>query len=139
MFATHYHELTRMEHPALEKLCLQINEENGSVVFMRKVIPGITENSYGIHVAKLAGLPQSVIDRANVILQHIQAVAADKPVMESDIPYAAVMPVQNANAPGLFSDEEIILSEILSCDTDNMTPMDALKMISKWKNNLLPQ
>ena len=139
MFATHYHELTRMEHPSLKKLCLQINEENGSVVFMRKVIEGITENSYGIHVAKLAGLPQSVIDRANVILQHIQSVAADKPVMESDIPDAAVMPVQNANAPGLFSDEEIILSEILSCDTDNMTPMDALKMISKWKNSLLPQ
>ena len=137
MFATHYHELTRMEHESLQKLCLQINEENGSLVFMRKVIPGITENSYGIHVAKLAGLPQSVIDRANVILQHIQTVAANKPVMESDIPDISLSQPQIANTPGLFSDEEIIISEILSCDTDNMTPMEALKMLSKWKKELL--
>ena len=139
MFATHYHELTRMEHPALKKLCLQINEENGSVVFMRKVIEGITENSYGIHVAKLAGLPQSVIDRANVILAHIQAVAADKPVMESDIPEPVINNVSSANAPGLFSDEEIIISEILSCDTDNMTPMESLKILAKLKNSLMGQ
>ena len=86
LFATHYHELTRMEHPLLKKLCLQINEQNGSVVFMRKVIDGVTENSYGIHVAKLAGLPASVIERANVILAHIQALAAGKPVIEADIP-----------------------------------------------------
>ena len=137
LFATHYHELTRMEHESLQKLCLQINEENGSLVFMRKVIPGVTENSYGIHVAKLAGLPQSVIDRANVILQHIQTVAADKPVMESDIPDISMSQPQITNTPGLFSDEEIIISEILSCDTDNMTPMEALKMLSKWKNELL--
>ena len=106
---------------------------------MRKVIEGITENSYGIHVAKLAGLPQSVIDRANVILQHIQAVAADKPVMESDIPDPVGKSVPAPNEPGLFSDEEIIISEILSCDIDNMTPMQALKIISKWKNNLMGQ
>ena len=135
LFATHYHELTRMEHPALKKLCLQINEENGTVVFMRKVCEGITENSYGIHVAKLAGIPQSVIDRANVILAHIQAVAQDKPVMESDIPSPAAAPL----TPGLFSDEEIIISEILSCDTDNMTPMDALKYLAKWKKDLSGQ
>ena len=132
LFATHYHELTRMEHPLLEKLCLQINEQNGSVVFMRKVIDGVTENSYGIHVAKLAGLPASVIERANVILAHIQALAAGKPVIEADIP----SPVAAPSTPGLFSDEEIIISEILSCDTDNMTPMDALKMLAKWKKDL---
>ncbi len=134
LFATHYHELTRMEHPMLKKLCLQINEENGAVVFMRKVIEGVTENSYGIHVAKLAGIPQAVIDRANVILAHIQALAADKPVLAENIPSPA--PAAASVTPGLFSDEEIIISEILSCDTDNMTPMDALKLVAKWKKDL---
>ena len=132
LFATHYHELTRMEHPLLKKLCLQINEQKGTVVFMRKVIDGVTENSYGIHVAKLAGLPASVIERANVILAHIQALAAGKPAIEVNIP----SPVTAPSTPGLFSDEEIIISEILSCDTDNMTPMDALKMLAKWKKSL---
>ncbi len=138
LFATNYHELTRMEHPNLKKLCLKINEENGSVVFMRKVVEGITENSYGIHVAKLAGLPQPVIDRANVILAHIQALAAGKASLEADIPLAEVKtgPALPPASPGLFSDEEIIISEILSCDTDNMTPMDALKTLAKWKKSL---
>ena len=108
LFATHYHELTRMEHAGLKKLCLQINEENGSVVFMRKVIEGVTENSYGIHVAKLAGIPQTVIDRANVILAHIQSLAADKPLLMENIP--AQVQAAPSLSPGLFSDEEIILS-----------------------------
>ncbi len=135
LFATHYHELTRMEHPSLIKLCLKINETNGTVIFMRKVCEGITENSYGIHVAKLAGIPQSVIDRANVILTHIQAVAGDKPVLAADIP----TPVAPSLTPGLFSDEEIIISEILSCTPDNMTPMEALSLIAKWKKELSGQ
>ena len=134
LFATHYHELTRMEHQSLKMLCLQINEQNGTVVFMRKVIEGVTQNSYGIHVAKLAGIPQAVIDRANVILAHIQALAADKPVVTENIPAATA--VTPSVKPGLFSDEEIIISEILSCDTDNMTPMDALKLVAKWKKEL---
>ncbi len=133
-FATHYHELTRMEHPMLKKLCLKINEENGAVVFMRKVCPGVTENSYGIHVAKLAGIPQSVIDRANVILSHIQANASDKPVTAVNIPA-----VPQPATPGLFSDEEIIISEILSCTPDNMTPIEALSLIAKWKKILSGQ
>lgn len=134
-FATHYHELTRMEHPSLKKLCLEIAEQNGSVVFLRKVKEGITENSYGIHVAKLAGIPQEVINRANEILVHIQALAADKPVLpeEKEIPSQKL---NSQSAPGLFSDEEIIIAEILSVDPDNMTPMEALKTVSRWKKEL---
>jgi len=135
LFATHYHELTRMEHPMLIKLCLKIKEENGAVIFMRKVCPGITENSYGIHVAKLAGIPQSVIERANVILSHIQSLASGKPLLAADIP----SPAPQASVPGLFSDEEIIISEILSSTPDNMTPMEALSLIAKWKKELSGQ
>ena len=133
-FATHYHELSRMEHPRLKMLCMDVLEQNGSVVFLRKVKDGVTENSYGIHVAKLAGLPQNVIDRANVILSHIQALANDNPIILDEIKKEspAVQPV----SPGLFSDEEIIISEILSTDTDNLTPLNALQAIARWKKAL---
>ena len=139
LFATHYHELTRMENPQLVKLCLKIEEQNGAVIFKRKVIKGITENSYGIHVAKLAGVPQPVIDRANQILAHLQAAATekDKADLMMEIPINSTPVVQeDRRTPGLFSDEEIIISEILSADVDNLTPMEALKTISRWKNEL---
>ena len=142
-FATHYHELTRMEHSRLKMLCMDVLEQNGSVVFLRKVKEGITENSYGIHVAKLAGIPQNVIDRAKVILAHIQALANDNPILLDDIPDAKgsqASAAQNAPvSPGLFSDEEIIISEILSTDTDNLTPLNALQSIARWKKALSGQ
>ena len=142
-FATHYHELSRMEHPSLKMLCMDVLEQNGSVVFLRKVKEGVTENSYGIHVAKLAGIPQSVIDRANVILAHIQALANDNPVILDDLPAKASSSEATVSPapvnPGLFSDEEIIISEILSVDTDNLTPLNALQIIARWKKALSGQ
>ena len=139
-FATHYHELSRMEHPQLKLLCMDVLEQNGSVVFLRKVKEGVTENSYGIHVAKLAGIPQSVIDRANVILAHIQALANDNPIiLDDDKEIKKASPVSEPVTPGLFSDEEIIISEILSTDTDNLTPLNALQTIARWKKALSGQ
>ena len=135
-FATHYHELSRMEHESIRMLCMDVRENAGSVVFLRKIKEGAAANSYGIHVARLAGLPESVINRAKSVLAHIQAVNSDKPVMD-DIPSE---PVENEEpvftTPGLFCDEEIILDEILSCDTDNMTPLAALQAVSRWKKTL---
>ena len=142
-FATHYHELSRMEHPSLKMLCMDVLEQNGSVVFLRKVKEGVTENSYGIHVAKLAGIPQAVIDRANVILSHIQALANDNPIILDDVPAKSSESEKTLAAapvnPGLFSDEEIIISEILSVDTDNLTPLNALQIIARWKKALSGQ
>lgn len=145
-FATHYHELTRMEHKSIKKLCLEIYDENGSLVFLRKVKEGITENSYGIHVAKLAGVPQSVIDRANYILSIIQNEKEENDFVNIDCQQESLNNENLTNdkslqvrAPGLFSDEEIILSEILSIDCDNITPMKALKLIDKWKSALSGQ
>ena len=142
-FATHYHELSRMEHPSLKMLCMDVLEQNGSVVFLRKVKEGVTGNSYGIHVAKLAGIPQAVIDRANVILSHIQALANDNPVILDDVPAKSSESEKTLAAapvnPGLFSDEEIIISEILSVDTDNLTPLNALQVIARWKKTLSGQ
>ena len=138
-FATHYHELSRMEHPKLKMLCMDVSEANGSVVFLRKVIEGVTANSYGVHVAALAGVPQEVIDRANDILSYIQKQAEEKPLLLDDLKIARKDDKKNQQlpqTPGLFSDEEIIISEILSVDLDNMTPMNALQAISRWKKNL---
>ena len=139
LFATHYHELSRMEHPSLKMLCMDILEQNGSLVFLRKVKEGVAENSYGIHVAKLAGIPQNVIDRANVILSHIQAIASDNPPLMEKIPEQKKEESLEPRTPGLFSDEEIIISEILSLDLDNMTPINALQSISRWKKDLSGQ
>lgn len=135
LFATHYHELTRIEHENLVLLCMEVLQQGESVTFLRKVKVGASENSYGIHVAKLAGVPDQVIFRANEILSHIQAVAENKPVLDSVPEYKEVSrpaPV----APGLFSDEEMVLDEILSSDPDNMTPLSALQTISRWKKAL---
>lgn len=140
LFATHYHELTRMEHPALKLSCMAVSEQGDSVVFLRKVRAGASENSYGIHVARLAGIPQSVIARAKQILERLQTIAGDRPVLDDTMPTATVSAEQPSRpspvAPGLFSDEEMVLDEILSADPDNMTPLDALQLVSRWKKTL---
>ena len=142
LFATHYHELTRLSHEKVRFMCMDVCETGGAVVFLRKIKDGAAENSYGIHVAKLAGVPDSVIGRANEIIMHIQSMAAENP-LGNDISVqkqVSATPVQESKpsftVPGLFSDEEIILDEILSCDTDNMTPMAALQAITRWKKEL---
>lgn len=141
LFATHYHELTRLEHSSMRLLCMDVKETDGSVIFMRKIKEGASENSYGIHVASLAGIPQSVIDRAGQILKHLQTLASEKPLMVQNVPAPQEEPAQSpaqsaVNAPGLFSDEEIVLDEILSADVDNLTPMAALQLVSRWKKSL---
>ncbi len=138
LFATHYHELTRLEHPALIRLCMAVDESGSDVVFLRKVVPGASENSYGIHVALLAGIPSPVIERARAILSHIQKEAGDRPLASAPEAKTPVKgPLQGESFTGaLFSDEEMILDEILSSDTDSMTPLSALLQISKWKKLL---
>lgn len=136
-FATHYHELSRMEHPRLKFLCMDVSEAAGSVVFLRKIKEGVTENSYGIHVAALAGIPKEVIDRANVILSHIQTAANENPqLFDEDSLKKEEKKQPQYSTPGLFSDEEIIISEILSSDVDNLTPLSALQLVSRWKKTL---
>lgn len=145
LFATHYHELTRLSHPNVCFLCMDVREDSGSVVFLRKIKEGSSENSYGIHVARLAGVPESVINRANEIICHIQSLAGEHPVLSMDshsiegiesvkTPAAETVPVPSA--PGLFSDEEIVLDGILSADPDSMTPIEALQTIARWKKQL---
>lgn len=145
LFATHYHELTRMSHPSLKLSCMAVSENAGSVVFLRKIKEGASENSYGIHVARLAGIPDSVIIRAREILERLQQAAGEKPVLshtEESLSLIQTSLVSQEkkpaapSAPGLFSDEELVLDEILSCDPDDMTPLQALSLVSRWKKSL---
>ena len=133
LFATHYHELTRLDHPALQLLCLEVLEQAGHVVFLKKIKEGATENSYGIHVAQLAGIPASVIKRAEEVLKSIQKETSTLVDFSSDEKGKSI------TYPSLFSEEEMILDEILSINPDDMTPMQALQSITRWKNQLLPK
>ena len=130
LFATHYHELAQLVHPRLQRLCLDVLETEGKIVFLKKVIEGIAAHSYGVHVAELAGLPETVIRRATELLNSQvfgTAVGMDFTVPEKKSP----TPEKN-----LFSDEELIINEILSTDTDETTPLQALQLISRWKKTL---
>ena len=122
-------------------LCMQVSEEGNQVVFLRKVKEGITQNSYGIHVASLAGIPVSVIERAKQILSKIQEESEANSIDFDAVKTEQMTLKENKmtdeyGTPGLFSDEEIIISEILSTDLDNMTPISALQTISRWKKTL---
>ncbi len=143
LFATHYHELTRMEHPLLKRLCMAVNENGKDVVFLRKVIDGAAANSYGIHVARLAGIPDAVINRASCILNKIQKEAQENPlILSGEISSENVgeflQPENNGQSltGSLFSDEEMVLDAILSVDPNTMTPLQALQLVSEWKSAL---
>lgn len=130
LFATHYHELAQLIHPRLQNLCLDVLEAEGTVVFLKKVISGSAAHSYGIHVAKLAGLPDSVLRRAAALQQHIPVAAT--PVITTPAPI-------QQHTQNLFSDEEFIINEILSLNLDTMTPLAALQALHRWKNTLNAQ
>ena len=142
LFATHYHELTRLNHPALRLLCMEVSEENDKITFLRKIKIGASENSYGIHVASLAGVPQSVIRRANEILNNLQTEKAENGgIGAENLQTLQTAPEEkhlekSVSMPGLFSDEELVLDEILSSDPDDMTPRQALDLVARWKKSL---
>ncbi len=143
-FATHYHELTRLNHDSLQLLCMDVLESEGQTVFLKKIKPGASANSYGIHVARLAGVPDPVIQRAQQVLESLHP--EEKPHDGLDSLAAGGVPVFAETASpamsagpgpnGLFSDEELILDEILSTDVNNMTPLQALELVSRWKKAL---
>ena len=136
LFATHYHELTRLTHPLLQLLCLDVLESEEKIVFLKKIKEGASQNSYGIHVAKLAGLPGQIINRANEILIALQK---DAPYTALDIPESKELS-ENKNTMKqefLFSQEELIIDAILSLDPNKLTPLEALQSIAEWKKSLM--
>ncbi len=93
LFATHYHELTKIADslPRVKNFCVTVKEWNDEIIFVRQIVPGAAYRSYGTHIAKLAGLPQSVVERANEILANLEERSAGTPKSENEN-FAAGMP-----------------------------------------------
>lgn len=131
LFATHYHELALLTHPRLANFCLDVNEVEGKIVFLKKVIPGASESSYGIHVARLAGIPETVLNKASMYLCEIENTVLPVP-NQVKTPVVIKTPLQ------LFSEEELVINEILSLDINKVTPLEALGYLDFWKKKLFP-
>ena len=132
LFATHFHELTSLNHPRMKNLSMAIREEGGTIVFLRKVQDGPSNNSYGVHVARLAGLPPSILDRAAGILARLVAMKEGRSGTEE-----VLIPPEDARRQNqLFSTLEILEKEIKDFPVETRTPLDALNFIARWKKIL---
>lgn len=105
LFATHYHELNEMEKhfERIKNYNVSVKEVNGKVIFLRKLMPGGSEHSFGIHVAEIAGMPKSIVNRANAILKQLEADNAGVGVDESGAEVSAEAPSENAAATTVTS------------------------------------
>lgn len=105
LFATHYHELNEMEKhfERIKNYNVSVKEVNGKVIFLRKLMPGGSEHSFGIHVAEIAGMPKSIVNRANAILKQLEADNAGVGVDESGVEASAEAPSENAAATTVTS------------------------------------
>ncbi|MDL2316689.1 DNA mismatch repair protein MutS [Desulfovibrio sp. OttesenSCG-928-A18] len=148
LFATHYHELTALEGriPGVHNMNIAIREHGGEIVFLRRLVPGPSDRSYGIEVAKLAGVPMPVVQRARQILSVLESTRAADAGAGTAEAVQQLLPGLSGDAaqapgprhPALLPPEEekaahplfTILGDI---DTDNLTPMQALALIIEWK------
>lgn len=148
LFATHYHELTELEGKIdnVNNYCIAVKEKGDDIVFLRKIVKGGADKSYGIQVAKLAGVPDSVISRAKEIVEEL--INADITTRVKDI--AAQGSHEKRKTPTKRLDEvdiaqmslfdtvkdDDVLEELKSLDISHMTPMDAMNELYKLQNKL---
>ncbi len=148
LFATHYHELTELSGKVknVQNYCVAIKENGDQITFLRKIIPGGADRSYGIQVAKLAGVPAMVTDRAEQIAEELSendltekmsslSPAASQPGRRKKNPHYDDVDLQQMS---LFAtvDEDNILEELKSLDISNLTPLDALNTLYRFQNEL---
>ena len=128
LFATHYHELTDLANDKIKNFCVAVKEKGTQVAFLRRITAGAADKSYGIHVARLAGLPKNVTKRAEIILQSLEDGSnADKVLAEN-----TAASEKNTTAPvmgSLFTSN--LSSELLKLDIMTMTPIEALNELYK--------
>ncbi|MGN0217243.1 MAG: DNA mismatch repair protein MutS [Bacteroidaceae bacterium] len=137
LFATHYHELNEMEKrfPRIKNFNVSVREVDGKVIFLRKLVPGGSEHSFGIHVAKLAGMPAGIVKRAGVILHQLE---------QNMNPEHVGKGVSAGSAPdkgmqlSFFNLEDPVLcqvrDEVLHLDIDHLTPLEALNKLNEIKH-----
>ena len=136
LFATHYHELNEMtlSYDRIKNFNVSIKEEKNDVLFLRKLIPGGSEHSFGIHVAKMAGMPRKVLNKANSILRKLEKSHSNEQLnkdiksIKSDIQ----LEFFKLDDPAL----EEIKEELLDIDINSMTPMEALLKLSEIKRKI---
>lgn len=128
LFATHYHELTEMADDKIKNFCVAVKERGAQVAFLRRIVPGAADKSYGIHVARLAGLPKTVTKRAEALLAALEAKQEKVQAAETDgREETAAPPTQIDAALGMGSLFGSTLRETLcSLDIMTMTPLEAL-------------
>jgi DNA mismatch repair protein MutS len=131
LFATHYHQLTALgeELPLAVNQSVAVREWGEEIIFLHKIVEGGTDRSYGIHVARLAGLPQEVVERARVSLTEVEQRSG-----------GPVTPPAEREAPrqlGLFAEaEDPVISELRAVDLDRLAPLDALLFLRELKKRL---
>jgi len=132
LFATHYHEMTQLEglREGIRNYCVAVQERDGDVVFMRKIVPGGADRSYGIHVAKLAGLPPEVITRAQEVLAQLER-------SDTTIEGTSVSLEKEPSRISLPQPHPII-EEVKQIDLFSMTPLDALNRLADIQRRIGP-
>ena len=145
LFATHYHELTELEDKMnnVNNYCIAVKEKGDDIVFLRKIVKGGADKSYGIQVARLAGVPDMVIDRAkeiaeqisdNDIAQKVQSIAVQNNKLEKKKKKTYdELDLEQISLFDTVKDEDII-EELLAVDISNLTPLDALNTLYKLQN-----
>ena len=149
LFATHYHELTELEGSVagVHNYCVAVKEQGETVVFLRKIIPGGADKSYGIQVARLAGLPEAVLKRAREILDELSDAdisrrAAELAEKTGSIPETAPLVKRpdevDRGQLSLFgtADDEAIVREIEEMDLEEMTPKQALNTLYRLQSSI---
>ncbi|MBQ1501230.1 MAG: DNA mismatch repair protein MutS, partial [Firmicutes bacterium] len=137
MFATHYHELTLLadNYDLIKNYSISVKERGSSIVFLRKIVEGAADRSYGIQVAQLAGLPKDVIFRAKEILAQLEAEKHIQAKLEKNeqISFADIL---LGDRPGADPAEHSVAEAIRELDIDSMSPLDALMQLNQWKKEL---
>lgn len=144
LFATHYHELNEMEklYPRIANYNVAVEEKGGKVIFVRKLQRGGSAHSFGIHVARLAGLPKSIVKRADQVLAQLEEAGAKGPEASSpDTSGIKAGGGADAYQMSFFQLDDPLLSQIrdniLTLDIDNLTPLQALQTLHNLKTLLL--
>ncbi len=140
LFATHYHELNEMAKsmPGIKNYHVSVKEISNKIIFLRKLVPGGTEHSFGIHVAKMAGIPQRIIDRANELLHQLEKDHSNSELTVVSSPRQQSNP-DNYQLSFIQLDDpllEQIKDDILKTDINTLTPVEALMKLNEIKNLL---
>lgn len=145
LFATHYHELTELEGKldSVNNYCIAVKEKGDDIVFLRKIVKGGADRSYGIQVAKLAGLPDSVIDRAKEIAEQLLANDITDTVKSISVDNGHKHKKEHLDEVDMtqislfdtVKDDDII-DELRNIDIGNMTPLDALNKLYQLQNKV---